>query len=193
MTAPLYGKILASVEENLFNLGYGNRAEYRWFGDVTPNESTILGNEIAVRSAVFNFTDNRYPILNDLGFIAVLRQDKVAGLTWNKAMTTQLHAYEQFAQAGAYAELFFQAPVLDTSAADPTSTDIALTKFIHDVVHVFRGQFGTRTDLYYTRSGEVPAITSIAGKDSAAESAVNFTKMASLLPYGRISVPGELA
>lgn len=188
-----FNKILASIEENFYNLGYSGRAKYRWSGNVTPGTSTLLGNDIPVNAIVYNFTENRYPIAGDLAFIAVLRHDKVAGLSWPKAMTTQKHAYDNFSQASSYAEVYIEAPELDTSAADPTQADIDKTKFIHDLTHIFRGQLGSRTELNYTRNTEVPAIAGVAGKDSTDESAVNYTKMGVLLPYGRIAVPGELA
>lgn len=177
MTAPMFNKLFQSVEENLYNLGYSGKAKAKWFGDLAAGVSAIVGNsEVPVAACQMNFTDAANSTTDKL-FTAVFRNDKVAGIAWPKAMTTQLHAYDQFAQAGGYVEIYMEMPL------------VADLKFFQDVLHIFRGQFGTRVQLYVTENGTVPAVKGVngAGADAA------FTDAGVLLPYGRIAAAGELA
>jgi hypothetical protein len=192
MTAPLYTKIFQSVEENMYNLGYGGKAKRKWFGDIAASASVKIGNIVPVSACLMNFTDNAYPTTHDLAFVAVFRQDQVAGISWPKSMTTQLHAYDQFSQASGFVELYFESPTI-TAGAVPAAAAIATTKFIHDIVHIFRGQFGVRVRVLWATEGSVPTIATVDGKDQIAETAVTYTEMGTFLPYGRIAAAGELS
>ena len=177
MTAPLYGKILASVEENMYNLGYSGKAKRKWFGDVT-----VLTKPVA--AALMNFTDTTNSA-GDKVFVARLRYDEVAGIAWPDAMTTRSHASGQFAQGNAFAELFFEAPDFTSLAAAKDQL-----KFIADIEHIFRGQFGTRIRVSFVPAGTKLAV---AGVDGEVANAAGMTEMGTYLPYGRVAAAGELA
>lgn len=187
MTAPVFSKMLASVEENLFNLGYSGKAKAKWFGDVLPAAgSTVLANTVPVAAAKMNFTDAA-DSTKDLMFIAVFRNDKVAGIAWPNAMTTKSHADGYFAQGSGYVELFMESPLL---------ADVAHYKFVQDVIHTFRGQFGVRVELKMTANATVPTIKGVIDGSYAAISAAAepaYTFVGALLPYGRVAAAGELA
>ena len=191
MTSPLFTKIFQSVEENLYNIGYTGKAKRKWFGDIAAGGSTQIGNIVPVAACLMNFTDVAYPTTTDLAFIAVFRNDEVAGISWPKAMTTQLHAYDQFAQASGFVDLFFETPAY--GAATPDATDIAMNKFIADVMHIFRGQFGVRVRVHFTDKADAVTIAGVDSKDQVAETAITITEMGTFLPYGRIAAAGELA
>lgn len=187
MTAPMYTKIFQSIEENLYNLGYSGKAKRKWFGDIAAGASVKIGNTVPVAACLMNFTDASYPTANDLAFIAVMRQDEIAGLQWPKAMTSQLHAYDQFSQAGAFlVDIFLEAPVI-AAGADPAAATIALLKFQNDVIHIFRGQWSAPVRINYSTNATPAAIATVDGKNQAAESAVTYTAGGVLLPYGRIA------
>jgi hypothetical protein len=169
----MYSKLFQSVEENLHNLGYSGKAKAKWFGDVA---ASVRDNEVPVAACQMNFTDATNSAGDKL-FSVIFRNDKVAGISWPKAMTTQLHAYDQFAQAGGYVELYMEMPVVGNM------------KFLQDVVHIFRGQFGVRVHLFLSAIADVPVVEGVNG--AVADAA--FTDAGVLLPYGRIAAAGELA
>lgn len=177
MTAPLYSKILASVEENMYNLGYSGKAKRKWFGDVVVATKPVA-------AALMNFTDAA-TTAGDKVFVARLRHDEVAGLPWPDSMTTRSHASGYFAQGNAFAELFFEAPDFTTLAGAKEQL-----KFIADIEHIFRGQFGTRVRVYFVEAGTK---LEVAGVDGAVADAAGMTEMGVYLPYGRIAATGELA
>jgi hypothetical protein len=179
MTAPHYSKILASVEENMYNLGYSGKAKRKWFGDVVP-----AGGTKPVAASLMNFTDNANSA-GDKVFVARLRYDEVAGLQWPDSMTTRSHATGYFAQGNAFAELYFEAPDFTTLAAAKGHL-----KFIEDVLHIYRGQFGTRVRVLFCPNGTKLEVN---GVDGAVADSANMTEMGVYLPYGRIAAAGELA
>jgi hypothetical protein len=63
-------------------------------------------------------------------------------------------------------------------------------KFIADIEHIFRGQFGTRIRVYFVAAGTK---LEVAGVDGAVADAAGMTEMGVYLPYGRIAATGELA
>lgn len=180
MTAPHYSKILASVEENMYNLGYGGKAKRKWFGDVIPSGSTK-----PVAAALLNFTANAPAVSADKVVVARLRYDEVAGLQWPASMTTKSHASGYFAQGNAFAELFFEAPDF-TTLADAKEH----LKFIEDVLHIYRGQFGTRVRVFMCPHGTALEVEDV---DGAAADSAGMLEMGVYLPYGRIAAAGELS
>lgn len=177
MTAPHYSKILASVEENMYNLGYSGKAKRKWFGDVA-----VSGKQIP--SALLNFTDNANSA-GDKVVVARIRYDEVAGIQWPDSMTTRSHASGYFAQGNGFAELFFEAPDFTTLAGAKDQL-----KFIEDVLHIYRGQFGTRVRVFFCPAGTKLAV---AGVDGEVADAAGMVEMGIYLPYGRVAAAGELA
>lgn len=188
MTAPLYNKILRSTEENLYNLGYGERSQREWYGDVT------IGTK-PVAAALMNFSNVAVPAAGDKAFVARLRYDEVAGNQWPDAMTTRSHAQGYFAQGNAFAELFFEAPDYTASgvfSGTPATATAAAerAKWIEDVIHIYRGQFGARVRVYMCPAGTALAVNGVDGETA---DATGMKEVATLLPYGRIAAAGELA
>ena len=176
MTSPHYGKILASVEENMYNLGNG-KAKRKWFGDVA-----IGTKQIPV--SLMNFTDTANSA-GDKSVISRIRYDEVAGIAWPDSMTTRSHASGYFAPGNGFAELFFEAPDFSTltNAKDQL-------KFVQDLIHIFRGQFGTRVRVYMCPAGTK---LEMAGVDGALADSAGLVEMGVYLPYGRVAAAGELA
>jgi hypothetical protein len=188
MSAPLYSKILLSVEENMFNMGYNGKAKLKWTGDVTMGSFPIPSN-------LMNFTANAAPVAGDLAFVAKLRYDEVAGNQMPAAMMTQSHAAGYFIQGSAFAELFFEAPDMDATGgifdANPATAAAAKArvKFIEDVKFVYRGQFGTRIRVYMCPTGTALAVNGVNG---AVADSVGMIQVGTYIPYGRIGATGEL-
>lgn len=186
MSAPMYFKTLSSIEENMYNLGYGNKAYRKWFGDVTIGTKQIP-------YALFNFTANATAVAGDLAVVAALRWDEVAGNQLPDGMLTQSHSMGSFAQANAFAELYFEAPsYADIFNVNPAISGPAkaFAKFTEDIIHIFRGQFGTRVRVHVCPNGTALAVN---GVDGAVATSVGMITLATLLPYGRIAAAGELA
>lgn len=184
MSAPLYAKILASVEENMYNLAEG-KAKLKWFGDV------LMGS-FQIPASLMNFTANAAPVAGDLAFAAKLRYDEVAGNQMPASMMTQSHAAGYFIQGSAFAELFFEAvdtaDLFNVNPAIAAATKAKL-KFIEDVQHIYRGQFGSRIRVYMCPAGTALAVNGVNG---AVADAAGMTVIGTYLPYGRIGAAGEL-
>jgi hypothetical protein len=187
MSAPLYGKMLQSVEENMYNLGDG-KPKAKWFGDVNMGGYPIP-------ASMMNFTANAAPVAGDMAFVAKIRYDEVAGHQMPQAMMTQSHAAGQFIQGSAFAELFFEAPDMDSTGgifdanAVTAAAAQARLKFIEDIKHIYRGQFGTRIRVYMCPTGTALAVNGVNG---AVADAAGLAVIGTYLPYGRIAATGEL-
>lgn len=168
MARPHFLKDLKYIEENLFNLGYG-KSKRKWFGE----------DAAGVAAALYNFTD-AVNSTTDLAFVMRLVPDQVAGLTFPKEMITQSHAYNQFLFGSALVELYFESPAAWTSAN---------AKFVHDVIHIIRGQNSASVKVSFTAAGTFPNVN---GVDGAGSTAAN-TSLGILIPYGRVVAPGNMA
>jgi hypothetical protein len=188
MSSPLYSKVLSSVEENMYNLGYAGKALYKWFGDVTIGSYPIP-------ASLMNFTAAATPVAGDMAFIARLRYDLVAGNALPASMMTQSHASGYFAQGSFYPEIYFEAPDMDATGGvfDAVAANAAAAKarmkFIEDIKHIFRGQFGSRIAVYMCPTGTALALTGING---AVADSTGMAFMGTYLTYGRIAATGEL-
>lgn len=188
MSSPLYSKVLLSVEENMYNLGYSGKALLKWFGDVTIGSYPIP-------YALMNFTANAAPVAGDMAFVARLRYDLVAGNALPASMMTQSHAAGYFAQGSFFPELFFEAPDMDATGGIFDSTPAtaaaakARLKFIEDIKHIFRGQFGARIGVYMCPTGTALAVNGVNG--AVADSA-GMAFIGTYLTYGRIAATGEM-
>lgn len=166
---PHFAKDLKYIEENLVNLGYG-KAKRKWFGQ----------DASSVAASQFNFTDGAIATAGDLSFGMRLIADEVAGLAFPQGMLTQSHAAGQFLYGSALVELYFESPAAWTSAH---------AKFVHDVIHIIRGQNSATVRVSFTANGTAVALNGVDGAGASAAS----VQLGVLMPYGRAVAPGNMA